>query len=332
MLFGRPPFQTKDVKTIYQNIKELKYSFPDDTTVSPLAMDLIRSILTSDPKARPSLDDILADPWFVEGTFPDRIPSVAHDSHPDFSHITLDQSRANFAKAKRDCAIGQNLPLAVPHPVPGNSAPTNSAQARQAMAPAIAQQEREFKAAVKPDSPIAALLSSARKPPVVAPSLPTMPRGEPSLLRKFQSQTQNHTAKSPLRKERARARPAKETRQPYKMEALGEEEDIEEFEDVQMDKASDPPVKAKPNLPMSPAAEHRKNLRPGESVHWTAAHGNAHASRAGRSSKKVTKSSELYDTVLGHIMGAMQSLDAAQPYQHPGSLTPCRLPETLAAN
>lgn len=64
MLFGRPPFQTKEVKTIYQNIKELKYSFPEDTDVSPLAMDLIRRILTTDPSE--------SQPHLIAGTLTER--------------------------------------------------------------------------------------------------------------------------------------------------------------------------------------------------------------------------------------------------------------------
>lgn len=253
----------------------------------------------NDPaEARPSLDQILADEWFTVGTFPDRIPSRAHDSLPDFSHISAEASRANFMRAKRECVVGRDLPLHVPEP-----APMDVAHARQVMAPAIAQQEREFKAAVKPDSPISALLNSARKPPVVAPALPAMPRGEPSLLRKFQSQT----AKSPLRKEQARAKPVKE-RVIQDLEALGEEGDIEEYEDEV------PAPATKQRGPMSPAAEHRLQARARQQAHVGPAAGRVTRSVA----KKQRRSKDLYDQIHGHITAAMECLQQGVPYENEG--------------
>eukprot|EP00929_Paragymnodinium_shiwhaense_P085707 TRINITY_DN4612_c0_g1_i1.p1 TRINITY_DN4612_c0_g1~~TRINITY_DN4612_c0_g1_i1.p1 ORF type:complete len:931 (+),score=189.66 TRINITY_DN4612_c0_g1_i1:75-2867(+) len=77
MLFGRPPFETQDVKTTYKRIRYNQYSFPPDINVSEQAKDLIGNVLRTDPRARPSLDEILASPWFADAQQgPPRVPSA----------------------------------------------------------------------------------------------------------------------------------------------------------------------------------------------------------------------------------------------------------------
>mmetsp|Transcript_35402 Transcript_35402/g.105208 ORF Transcript_35402/g.105208 Transcript_35402/m.105208 type:complete len:985 (-) Transcript_35402:188-3142(-) len=64
MIIGRPPFETSDVKTTYRRIRYNQYSFPESVRISEQAKDLISCILRTDPRSRPSLDEILASPWF----------------------------------------------------------------------------------------------------------------------------------------------------------------------------------------------------------------------------------------------------------------------------
>merc|ERR1719230_1377984 len=63
VLFGRPPFETSEVKTTYRRIRHNQYTFPDAMSVSENAKDLITRILRTDPRSRPSLDDIIGSPW-----------------------------------------------------------------------------------------------------------------------------------------------------------------------------------------------------------------------------------------------------------------------------
>ena len=58
LLVGKPPFQCKEVKQIYQNIKENKYSFPPGLEISDEAKLLIGDLLNKDPENRPSLEQI----------------------------------------------------------------------------------------------------------------------------------------------------------------------------------------------------------------------------------------------------------------------------------
>ncbi|BEJ14590.1 hypothetical protein CspHIS471_0403570 [Cutaneotrichosporon sp. HIS471] len=158
LLIGKPPFQTKEVKAIYRRIRENRYEFPEDKEISASAQNLIMSILNTDPQERPTLEEILQHQWFLDGPFPSHVPVSSNDSSPDFSHITAAQSRRNFDNVHRR-ATGQPESTTPPHPPRAD-----------ALGPSILAQERDFKAAVQPGSPISALLNSARQPLVQAPA------------------------------------------------------------------------------------------------------------------------------------------------------------------
>ena len=75
MLFGRPPFETADVKATYKRIRLNDYKFPDTVTVSKEAKAVISSILVLDPKLRPSVDEILDMPFFQKNSIPKLLPA-----------------------------------------------------------------------------------------------------------------------------------------------------------------------------------------------------------------------------------------------------------------
>jgi serine/threonine protein kinase len=77
MLVGRPPFQSKEVKAIYAKIKVNDFDFPEEARVSPVAQSLIRSLLSTDPENRPSIDDIANHVFFNTGVMPRHIPPSA---------------------------------------------------------------------------------------------------------------------------------------------------------------------------------------------------------------------------------------------------------------
>ena len=75
MLFGRPPFETADVKLTYKRIKMNSYKFPENIKVDPSAKKLISSILNLDPSKRPSLDAIVEHEFFkIYHTIPLTLP------------------------------------------------------------------------------------------------------------------------------------------------------------------------------------------------------------------------------------------------------------------
>lgn len=60
-LCGKPPFEDRDADETYRKIRKEKPSFPSH--VSKEAKDLLQRMLTKDPQARISLDDVLRHPW-----------------------------------------------------------------------------------------------------------------------------------------------------------------------------------------------------------------------------------------------------------------------------
>lgn len=195
-LVGKPPFQTKEVKQIYKKIKENAYAFPEGLDISPEAVDLISSILNTDPDRRPGLIDILNHPFF-SSRFPcpaSLPPSILHVA-PDYAHLTPAQSKANIRSLVRKPAPASTEEmyedeLQEPEPAeeeeqqqqqqdPDTSRPSED-MVETAVARQVAKaQETEVRSALAPDSPISELLSSARKPLVVSPHRPIGKDGQP---------------------------------------------------------------------------------------------------------------------------------------------------------
>lgn len=66
-IYGRPPFETSDVKQTYKKIKANQYQFPDHTYVRDEAKNLITALLKPNPIDRLKLDDILKHEYFQTG-------------------------------------------------------------------------------------------------------------------------------------------------------------------------------------------------------------------------------------------------------------------------
>lgn len=88
-LFGRPPFQTKDVKAIYENIRENRYQFPVDSECSPMVKDLIRNLLAPVAGTRPSIQETMDHPW-LQLAIPKSVPVSALHGMPDLSFTALE--------------------------------------------------------------------------------------------------------------------------------------------------------------------------------------------------------------------------------------------------
>ena len=88
LLIGKPPFETNDVKSTYKRIKMNAYTFPEGTTVSDGAKDLITKILNLDPTKRPNLDEIYNNSFFRSGnTIPKLLPPSTLACPPSASYV-----------------------------------------------------------------------------------------------------------------------------------------------------------------------------------------------------------------------------------------------------
>jgi serine/threonine protein kinase len=88
LLIGKPPFQTRDVKAIYKNIRDNCYDFPDTVEISEVAKQCIQALLNSKPEERPSIDDIM-DHAFFKTVRPRKIPIEALERIPTRSEMEL---------------------------------------------------------------------------------------------------------------------------------------------------------------------------------------------------------------------------------------------------
>ncbi|EJC98313.1 Pkinase-domain-containing protein [Fomitiporia mediterranea MF3/22] len=210
LVIGKPPFQTKEVKTIYKRIRDNEYDFPQERPVSLEVQKLIQAILTHDPKQRPTLHDIVDDEFFTNGTVPGYIPRTAHDKAPDFRHISRATSKLNLDRLRRHALLDEDQhPINVPS-VSANMSKmslsgTANASSLNSSAAALAQQEREFQRAVQPSSPISALLGAARQPLVMGAGGNANGRErEQPLIRKLQAaQREGRSPGRPLTESRA---------------------------------------------------------------------------------------------------------------------------------
>lgn len=74
LLIGKPPFETKDIKTTYRRIKMNLYTFPENIEISPQARSLISSILILEYSNRPTISQIQSHDFFKKNSFPKLLP------------------------------------------------------------------------------------------------------------------------------------------------------------------------------------------------------------------------------------------------------------------
>lgn len=82
LLFGKPPFETTSLKETYSLIKKCQYCMPS-LKVSKEAKTLIASMLQSEPKLRPKIEDILRSD-FMKGYMPKSLPVSCLTTQPRF--------------------------------------------------------------------------------------------------------------------------------------------------------------------------------------------------------------------------------------------------------
>ena len=74
-MYGRPPFETSDVKKTYRRIKECQYTFNEDLQISSNAKNLISKLLVVDPTKRLTFDQILVHPFMTSNRIPKQLPT-----------------------------------------------------------------------------------------------------------------------------------------------------------------------------------------------------------------------------------------------------------------
>lgn len=94
VMVGKPPYESKDVKSTYQRILNNEYSFPAKVTISENAKGLITSMLQSNPADRPSLAEIARHPFFTNSFVPSMLPQSVTHVPPKWDNMPIPQDSA----------------------------------------------------------------------------------------------------------------------------------------------------------------------------------------------------------------------------------------------
>jgi serine/threonine protein kinase len=167
-----------------RRIQDNNYEFPSDIDLSVEAVDLISSILMTQPDQRPTLVEIIAHDFFTSGPFPASISRNAFNLPADYRHMPIRAAHRNFRAVKIRAGIIEPpegaaivatkstvvaMPITVPlavvseeeeetvparRPVPDRiGLATRSASTQEARG-----MEKEVQQVLAPESPIADLL------------------------------------------------------------------------------------------------------------------------------------------------------------------------------
>ncbi|KAF3939953.1 hypothetical protein ABW19_dt0207625 [Dactylella cylindrospora] len=114
MLVGKPPFQSGDVKEIYQKIKIATFSYPANPPqhISAEAKDLIQSLLSPDPRNRPTIDEIAEHTFFKAGYFPKKLQMTCLKSPPVWNDEATSGKKVwhtNFLDVARKSGVGLGI-------------------------------------------------------------------------------------------------------------------------------------------------------------------------------------------------------------------------------
>ncbi|CAG5128263.1 unnamed protein product [Candidula unifasciata] len=114
LLVGKPPFETTCLKDTYEKIKKNDYHIP--SKVSLQARNLINRLLRANPTDRPSMDQIMQDPFFQAGYLPVRLPTSCLTMEPRFDTLIKEHTQAGDGATVRKPLVevnGPDRPVAV---------------------------------------------------------------------------------------------------------------------------------------------------------------------------------------------------------------------------
>jgi len=129
-LVGKPPFETQDVKSTYRLIKANSYSFPSSVHVPEKGKALIRKILQHRPEMRPSLGEILNDPFLSPNKPADAHLPAGGGKLKEMLKDALNFSTSDYAHQEGKVEVDRP-PL---HPVNTNSEGSAPSSARTVVA------------------------------------------------------------------------------------------------------------------------------------------------------------------------------------------------------
>lgn len=85
LLVGKPPFETSSLKETYNRIKKCHYKL--SSTISQPARQMIMTMLQSDPKSRPKVQQLLSHEFLTNGYTPTSLPTSCLTMAPRYDNL-----------------------------------------------------------------------------------------------------------------------------------------------------------------------------------------------------------------------------------------------------
>ena len=102
LLIGKPPFETTDIKTTYRKIRMNAYQFPEHVSISDEAKAFVKFILITDPASRPTLDQILDNPFLKKNAIPKLMPASTLAVPPSTTYISQTTTQSIRPKSRAE--------------------------------------------------------------------------------------------------------------------------------------------------------------------------------------------------------------------------------------
>ena len=125
LLVGKPPFETSDLKDTYRKIRHNDYEIPGFVPMP--AKVFIDKMLQAEPSRRPTMEQILHDPYLTDNYVPSRLPTSCLTTSPRFDQGRLSLMPTEFAPSPRralcpiENAISPMAKLANQKPLAGHA-------------------------------------------------------------------------------------------------------------------------------------------------------------------------------------------------------------------
>lgn len=123
---GKPPFETDELKNTYRRIKKNDYTIPGH--INPQLASFITGMLQADPQKRPSMRQILSDPYLTNNYIPSALPTSCLSLAPRvnenrLSILCVDSPRRPFSEMANNHLkkeVIKEMPAQVPEKGPSD--------------------------------------------------------------------------------------------------------------------------------------------------------------------------------------------------------------------
>ncbi|KAK5645786.1 hypothetical protein RI129_004250 [Pyrocoelia pectoralis] len=118
LLLGKPPFETNSLKETYNRIKKCHYKLT--ANISQPARQMIMTMLQSDPKSRPKVQQLLLHEFLITGYIPTSLPASSLTMAPRFDNLEKSALRKPLIQINNENLNEMEVDMPLPVPSKAN--------------------------------------------------------------------------------------------------------------------------------------------------------------------------------------------------------------------